>query len=304
MYAGIFCLGYYIYYLVCKIKAKEYKELGVFTGKFLIILVFGLLIVGSNSYIKNIAVHQNPLYPLIGKDKMDIMTYLQPESFANMSPIEKNFYSLFSHTANIGVFNHGEPVLKIPFTKTGYEISQFGEDTRIGGFGVYFSGILIISVIVILIYMIAGIVRKNYDNLVMIGIPFLLIILIMFCLSDGWWARYAPQVWFIPLMAVFLLLKDNKRLIRIFGILLFILCINNSYIIINQIVKTRIPISGLTRQTLEKNKGEKLDIKMTSPNFSGILFNLKDFDIKYEIKDQLNDADNLYSSVIFYKKQK
>ena len=23
MYAGIFCLGYYIYYLVCKIKAKE-----------------------------------------------------------------------------------------------------------------------------------------------------------------------------------------------------------------------------------------------------------------------------------------
>lgn len=304
MYAGIFCLGYYIYYLVCKIKAKEYKELEVFTGKFLIILVFGLLIVGSNSYIKNIAVHQNPLYPLIGKDKMDIMTYLQPESFANMSPIEKNFYSLFSHTANIGVFNHGEPVLKIPFTKTGYEISQFGEDTRIGGFGVYFSGILIISVIVILIYMIAGIVRKNYDNLVMIGIPFLLIILIMFCLSDGWWARYAPQVWFIPLMAVFLLLKDNKRLIRIFGILLFILCINNSYIIINQIVKTRIPISGLTRQTLEKNKGEKLDIKMTSPNFSGILFNLKDFDIKYEIKDQLNDADNLYSSVIFYKKQK
>ena len=69
-------------------------------------------------------------------------------------------------------------------------------------------------------------------------------------------------------------------------------------------VKSRIPTSGLTRQTLENNKGKKLDIKMTSPNFSGILFNLKDFDIEYEIKDQLTDADSLYSNVIFYKRQK
>ena len=304
MYAGIFCLGYYIYYLIGEIRSKEYKQLGIFTGKFLIILAVSLLIVGSNSYIKNLVVHKNPLYPLIGKDKMDIMTYLQPESFADMSPIEKNFYALFSRTANIGVFNHGEPVLKIPFVKSDYEVSQFGEDTRIGGFGVYFSGIFIISTIVIIIYMIAGIVHKKYDDLIMIGIPFLLIILIMFCLSDGWWARYAPQVWFISLMAVFLLLKDKKWFIKFLGILLFALCIDNSYIIINHMVKSRIPTSGLTRQTLENNKGKKLDIKMTSPNFSGTLFNLKDFDIEYKIKDQLTDADSLYSNVIFYKRQK
>ena len=304
MYAGIFCLGYYIYYLASKIRSKEYKQLGIFTAKFLIILVAGLLVVGSNSYIKNIVLHKNPLYPLIGKDKVDIMTYLQPESFADMSPIEKNFYSLFSRTANIGVFNHGEPILKRPFAKSYYETTQFSEDTRIGGFGVYFSGILIISVFVIIIYMIAGIVRKNYDDLIMIGIPFLLIILIMFCLSDGWWARYAPQVWFIPLMAVFLLLRDNKWFIKVLGILLFALCINNSYIIIDHMIKLRIPTSGLTSQTLEKNRGEKIDIQMMSPNYTGILFNLKDFDIDYKIKDKLKDADSLYADKILYIKQK
>lgn len=304
MYAGIFCLGYYIYYLVNKIRVKEYKQLGIFTGKFLIILAVSLFVVGSNSYIKNIVVHKNPLYPLIGKDKMDIMTYLQPESFADMSPIEKNFYSLFSRTANIGVFNHGEPVLKWPFAKSYYETTQFSEDTRIGGFGVYFSGILIISVIVIIIYMIVGIVRKNYDDLIMIGIPFLLIILIMFCLSDGWWARYAPQVWFIPLMATFLLLKDNKWFIKVLGVLLFILCIDNSYIIIDRMIKSRIPTSGLTRQTLEKNRGKKIEIQMMSPNYTGTLFNLKDFDIDYKIKKKLKDPESLYADKILYIKQK
>lgn len=304
MYAGIFCLGYYIYYLVNKIRAKEYKQLGIFTGKFLIILAVSLLVVGSNSYIKNIVVHKNPLYPLIGKDRVDIMTYLQPESFADMSPIEKNFYSLFSRTANIGVFNNGEPVLKTPFAKSYYETTQFSEDTRIGGFGVYFSGILIISVAVIIVYMIASIVRKNYDDLIMIGIPFLLIILIMFCVSDSWWARYAPQVWFIPLMAVFLLLKDNKKFIEVFGVLLFALCIDNSYIIIDHMIKSRIPTSGLTRQTLEENRGKTIEIQMTSPNYSGTLFNLKDFDIKYKIKDKLDDSESLYADKILYIKQK
>ena len=138
----------------------------------------------------------------------------------------------------------------------------------------------------------------------MIGIPFLLIILIMFCLSDGWWARYAPQVWFIPLMAVFLLLRDNKWFIKVLGILLFALCINNSYIIIDHMIKLRIPTSGLTSQTLEKNRGEKIDIQMMSPNYTGILFNLKDFDIDYKIKDKLKDADSLYADKILYIKQK
>lgn len=304
MYAGIFCLGYYIYYIINRVKEKEYKRILIYTGKFLIILFVGLFVVGSNSYIKNLVIHKNPLYPLIGKDKVDIMTYLQPESFTKKSPIEKNFYSLFSYTANIGVFNHGEPILKRPFTKTINEIQQFSEDTRIGGFGVYFSGILIISVIIILIDFIIGLFYKKYDDLIMFGIPFLLIILIMFCLSDGWWARYSPQVWFIPLMAAFILLRSNKKIAMFLGILLFLLCFYNSFIIFRQIVNLRIPASNLTRQTLEQNRGKKIDIQLVNQNYTGTLFNLRDFDIKYNIKEKLPDSTSLYSDKILYFKRK
>ena len=304
MYAGIFCLGYYVYYLICRIKTKEYKSLFIFTSKFLFILILGLVVVGSNSYIKNLVVHKNPLYPLIGKNKVDIITYLQPASFAKKTPIEKNFYSLFSYTANIGVFNHGEPMLKKPFTKTEFEFTQFGEDTRIGGFGVYFSGILIISLIVILIYFIIDIIHKNFDDLIMFGIPFMIILLLMFCFSDGWWARYSPQIWFIPLMATFMLLRDNRKIIKFLGIILFSLCIYNSYIIVNQLIKLRIPVSGLTRQNLENNKGKKVDIQMLIPDFTGILFNIKDYNIKYHIKEKVPDAQNLYVDKILYIERK
>lgn len=304
MYAGIFCFGYYIYYFINKVKIKEYKKIFAFTGKFLVILTIGLLIVGSSSYVKNLVVHKNPLYPLIGKDKIDIMTYLQPESFAKESPIEKNFYSLFSCTANIGVFNHGEPILKIPFTKTAMEIGQISEDTRIGGFGVYFSGIFIISVVIIMIYFIVGIVYKKYDYIIMFGIPFVLIILIMFCLSDGWWARYSPQVWFIPLMAVFMLLFDNKKGMKFLGIVLLTLCLNNSYIIVKQMINIRIPSSRVIRQAMKKNRGREIEIQLLNPHFTGTLFNLKDFDIKYKIKDKLSNANSLYSDKISYVDEK
>ena len=69
-------------------------------------------------------------------------------------------------------------------------------------------------------------------------------------------------------------------------------------------IKSRIPTSGLTRQTLEENRRKTIEIQMMSPNYTGTLFNLKDFDIKYQIKDKLDDSESLYADKILYIKQK
>ena len=138
----------------------------------------------------------------------------------------------------------------------------------------------------------------------MFGIPFVLIILIMFCLSDGWWARYSPQVWFIPLMAVFMLLFDNKKVMKFLGIVLLTLCLNNSYIIVKQMINIRIPSSRVIRQAMKKNRGREIEIQLLNPHFTGTLFNLKDFDIKYKIKDKLSNANSLYSDKISYVDEK
>ena len=303
-YGGLFCLGYYIYYTILKLKNKDYSSLLRTTGIFAIIVLAGVLVVGSNSYVKNTVTRGNPLYPLIGKDKVDIMTYLQPASFAEMSPIEKQYYSLFSHTANIGVFNNGEPELKIPFTKNSWEITQFGEDTRIGGFGIYFSGILIISLLVLFIYFGNSIYHKKYDNLICLGIPFVVIIFIMFVLGEGWWARYSPQIYFIPLMAIYVLLKSRVPCLKLIGFILVIITFSNSYDIANRMVTTKIPASGISRMNLEKLNGEKVKIQMADSNYTGTLFNLRDYNINYTITDKIENKKDLYVGKIYYEERK
>lgn len=303
-YGGLFCLGYFVYYATMKIKNKDYNSLFKTTGIFVFIVLVSLLVVGSNSYIKNTITNGNPLYPLIGKDKIDIMSYLQPASFAEMSPIEKQYYSLFSHTANIGVFNNGEPELKIPFTKNSWEITQFGEDTRIGGFGIYFSGILIISLMILLIYFGNCIYHRNYENLIFLGIPFIIIIFIMFVLGEGWWARYSPQIYFIPLMAIYLLIINRVPCLKLIGFILIIIAFSNSYDIANRMTVTKIPASGISRMNLEKMNGKEINIEMVNSNFTGTLFNLRDYNINYTITDKLENKKDLYVGKIYYEERK
>ncbi len=300
-YAGIFCLGYYIYYLIKKIKNKDYKPLIKTTISFIIVLIISLLIVGSNSYVKNLITKGNPLYPIIGKDKVDIITPQQPKLFAGKSPIEKNFYSIFSYTANYATtFNEGTPKLKIPFTSNmNSELLSIVEDTRVGGFGIYFSGILIISIIVIIVYIIFKIKNKEYEKLIFIGIPFIITILLIFFFGESWWARYSPQTYFIVLMALFILLtSQNKKLYALASILL-LLCAFNSALIFRQMVKTKIPVSGQTRMNLEKLENQTITLK--KGGFTGVQFNLIDHNIKFKTKEKVKNETPLYIGRNYYE---
>ncbi len=300
-YAGIFCLGYYIYYLINKIKSKNYKSLIKTTISFIIVLIIALLIVGSNSYIKNLITKGNPLYPIIGKDKVDIITPQQPQLFANKSPIEKNFYSIFSYTANYATtFNKGTPKLKLPFTSDiNNELLSIVEDTRVGGFGIYFSGIFIISIIVIIVYAILKIKNKEYEKLIFIGTPFMITILLMFFFGESWWARYSPQTYFIVLMALFILLTSQTKKAYVLATILLLLCSFNSALIFRQMVKTKIPISGQIRTNLEKLENKTIILK--KGGFSGVQFNLIDHNIKYKIKEKIKNETPLYIGKNYYE---
>ena len=300
-YAGIFCLGYYIYYLIIKIKNKEYNDLIKTTVSFAIVLLISLLIVGSNSYVKNLITEHNPLSPIIGENKIDIVTPQQPELFADKSPIEKNFYSIFSYTANYATaFNQGTPQLKIPFTSDkNAELKMLNEDTRIGGFGIYFSGILIISILIIIIDLILSIKRAKYDKLIFIGIPLLITILLMFFFGESWWARYSPQTYFIVLMSIFILFTSNNKIYYIIGIVMFLLCCYNSGLIAKRMIDVKIPNSGQTRINLENL--ENKSVKLEEDGYTGVLFNLKDHGIKYSFKEKIKNKKPLYIGKLYYE---
>lgn len=296
-YAGLFCLGFYIYYLYHKIKKKEFKDIRNSIIFFTLTVLISVVLVGSNTYIKNIIDYHNPFYPLIGKNKVDIMTSLQPYSFKDMTPIKKNFYSIFSKSANIGVFNNKEPELKIPFTFDIYEISQVTIDTRIGGYGVLFSGIFLISIIVLIISFIYN--RRNKYNIFII-IPLIINILLMFFLSDGWWARYSPWLYLFIIFALIALASSKKKFMPIIFTILSILVFCNTSLNFARILVVDIPRSSYTSKKLKELKNSDIYIHLEIENLSGIKANLLDNNINYEVK-YIEGMEPLYGEYLYYK---
>lgn len=290
-YLGLFALGLYCYY-VYREKKQVLKPTIIFGLMFLI----SIFIVGFSSYVTNTLDHKHPLYPLFGKDKVDIMTDLQPDSFEHMSAIKKFGYSIFSETDDILKYTGREPKLKIPFTVNYDELTRFRADIRIGGWGVLFSGIFLLSIIIIIL----GLKRKYKEeksefiiSMIILGTVGLLICF----LSDGWWARYAPYVYFIPLFAFYFVLDyhmeqhSRNTMAYIIGyttmIFMNVLLITPS--ILNHFNTSKVIAHSLD---LFSKEVEKKEVIMLEQSFNGVLYNLDDRGIKYNLSYKTKETDN------------
>ena len=115
----------------------------------------GVAVLGFDPYGKHIMEGKHILHPVMGSEKYDIMNTNPPAGMEDKNAVEKVFYSLFSKTGNS---IDQEPVLKVPFRIYKDEwIHLSNADIRIGGFGVLFGGILILSILLLLL----NILNKN-----------------------------------------------------------------------------------------------------------------------------------------------
>jgi hypothetical protein len=188
--------------------------------------VFGMLVFGVSPYGINTIQHQNPFYPIYGGNdavnKSFIMLNQYPADFTHMGKLETFARSLFSKSYN--AYGTEKSELKIPFTITETELkSSISPDVRVAGFGPFFGGILLISVI--------GLVRgcqmkKSYPNwmiyLILGGLVFS-----VFINEESWWARYVPQLWLIPCLVVLMAANARGKVIKISSVLLcFFMALN------------------------------------------------------------------------------
>jgi hypothetical protein len=142
----------------------------------------------------------------MGSEKVDIMTNNTP--FGIRGSTNKFLVSLFAHTDNIMTVPEREVNLKIPFTfNTSDIIHSTKVDTRIAGFGPLFSGIIVLSVILLSVYLYK---KRNFKKA---KGPIYIILILAFSISimpNSWWARYIPQLWFIPLIILLLVELYDK----------------------------------------------------------------------------------------------
>ena len=194
-----------------------------------------------------------------------------------------------------------EPSLKRPFEYNVNEINNLSYDTRIGGYGIFFGGIFIISIVVILANLIYDIIRKN-KNMWFYTIPLVISLLLIFFFSEGWWARYAPHLYLFPIFTLILLANKEQIIFKILLITLTFIILKNSYFNFYSYYNKDLKISGTTRMTLEKVANKEVEIYIVTDRFTGILANLNDKNIKYKlVKEQTDDMKSLYGNYIFYK---
>lgn len=108
------------------------------------IAVFAFVVLGATSYVHNAALYGNPLYPLSlnDADTSDPTLSALPEQYQALPPVQQFLGSMFSKVAM-------EPSLKVPFTFDKQEASASVESVfkLVGGWGIWFSGILVASLI-------------------------------------------------------------------------------------------------------------------------------------------------------------
>lgn len=223
-YAGIYCLTYLLAIIIIKkyrVHIKEVVVVGVLS------LLLGIMIVGLSTYPKNIIQHKNPFYPLIGANNVDIITSNQPANFNGMNNLKKMFISNFSETDNISEAAGRNPKLKIPFTFNKNELNNLSlVDARIGGYGVWFSGALIVSFFVLLYGLLNDIKSKNLNRFILIYIPLIPTAILILFMSDVWWARYFPQLYLLPMIALIVLFINKSKTLSY--VLIFIMMFNIS----------------------------------------------------------------------------
>lgn len=285
-------LGYLLVFsflFVCRYLYKTYKKkefLSIFRKLcilFIPLFVISLVVVGYPTYIKNTIDHKNPFFPLYDENGEDIITAQQPKKFLEMNNFQKLFYGTFSKANNLRENDKTE--LKIPFMVFQEELTPaMSNDLRISGWGVFFSGLLICSIIILIRY------YHDYKNeswiLYTLGITTLLLI----AMSESWWARYTPHFYLFIILALYILFKYEKY--RIVNLLY------TALIVIN----TLLPFLGNGYYTL-KNSIHILkdfsslsgsEILVNEKGMNGVLYNLKDFSIDYRLDNSINGKELYY----------
>ena len=287
LYSGIIAAVFYFYWLIKYHKEKNFLiHFRNITIAFIITFVTAIFVVGSSSYLKNTIEHHNPLYPLFGKDKVDIVTTMQPKSFKNKSMGEKFILSIFSRTENVTYYS-GNPKLKSPLKVYANEVEQLMlPDVRIGGFGPLFALSLIISFIFFVLAVIFFI-RNEKQNLNYIILPVIAIVLSMILVGENWWARYVPQFYFLLIGSIILMVYcfkyTNRKVYNFFTIIVILILLLNIRYFLNNNYNLIKSFDTINSELKELQTMESVNLKLTTESLYGYLYNLNDKNIKYNL---------------------
>jgi hypothetical protein len=151
-------------------------------------------IVGYSPYVQNVVAGENVLYPVLGKDKVDVMGGKASAHFLGLNPVHKLLLSYFSLPSNCSSCDDAEPVFAP--TKARMRdafIALHTTDTRFAGFGPFF-GVMLIACLASFFWR-----RQNAE---IVKIYLLATMVLVLTHPQSWWARYVPMFYVVPCLVI------------------------------------------------------------------------------------------------------
>lgn len=268
-------------------KRKEIKTLIRPFSVVIVGFVIGGFVLGFHPYVTHMLEGKHVIYPVMGEGSYDIMNTNPPKGFEEKSNPEKLFISLFSKTNN----NIEEkPELKIPLTVHESEwIHLSNADVRIGGFGIFFSGILLLSLAVGIL---AFVEKRNIEAST--GIVLALLVVLALFFPESWWARYSCFTYYIPVFCCFYALSCKRNFtvwLRRLGYALFLL---NAAFFMACVLKTGISVTRQLEHKLAEIKAENKKVIVRVNDFPSHVKLFEEYGIDYEVSHTALSEPNVF----------
>lgn len=233
-YAGIILFAFFI----CSLFFNDAK----YNIRLLIFLICSLVItvgvIGFNPYITNTIHNGNPLYPLAGKGKINIMTNNTPLDYRYDGQFEQLYKSLIAVPSTTNP--NGEAAKSISqLFEVNHNVLTFysGVDARIRGLGVY-SIIFMPIAFICAIYLF---IRCRDKRILLFSLLTSIFVMAVVILGGSfWWARYVAFLWLVPVGVFTLMILKKSIISRIIGIVMLALVFVNSAIIIPTCISYKI----------------------------------------------------------------
>lgn len=296
LYAAVIMVMFFLYLMIKKIIMRKDKFTPYFAGIVLLIT----LIVGSNSYLINLVYHRNIGYPIIGKEKVDIILNNTPYILQFDGKYAAFVESLTSDTHH--GFDRMEYIYKPAFIISHDEVIAIASttDPRLAGFGPAYQLVLWAFLLIIFALFVRGVIKrltddnssekprinyrqkrkkenklKTYSNELMVLLVYVVLIMIT---PNIWWARYLPFFYTLPALCFVMFNTDWQKvsLVNMLGSFMIVLYIICAVVYTGYSVKYSIASSNACRRDLQyyKEQSQVDPINIAFYNYNLFLYKI------------------------------
>ena len=170
-------------------------------------IVVGTVVFGFNPYVTNTIHRGHPFYPMLGtaaypslseRGQDPIEMYETPHNMVGRNRFVRFAYAIFGRPGSQPFFQGENASFMLPFDVGWRDFNIFYfHEVRISGFGPLFSGGLLIGLLLIYI----ALVRPGISREILILLAGAIVLSVLIS-THTWWARYGPQLWWLPIVAI------------------------------------------------------------------------------------------------------